>query len=69
MLTLAGAPTSNPVCLVPGGSAAIRSGEAERQGLTIEDSRTNQGPMSSLLVEAWFFLMTVVASKLKVPMA
>ena len=51
------------------GRAAIRGGEAEHQGLRIEDSRTNQGPMLSLLVEAWFFSMTVVESKLNVPMA
>jgi hypothetical protein len=63
-------PTSYPKCLALGGSAGSPSGaEIEHQGLRIEDSRTNQGPMSSLLVEAWFFLMTVVASKTKVPMA
>ena len=49
------------------GRATIRGGEAEHQGLRIKDSRTNQGKMLSLLVEAWFFLMTVVASKSKRP--
>ena len=49
VLTLAGDPTSYPVCLVLGGSTGAPSGAGRP---STKDSRTDQGPMSSLLVEA-----------------